>query len=157
MTTEARPIEFQRRMTIPRSAAEICAEIADVTRWSEFSGYGVLPGIEEAEYEIRTDDMVGSRIRVRNTDGSGHVEEIISWAAGEQITLKLHEFTPPLRRIAKYFTEEWRFRAEGSATEVTRHFKLYPSRSATRPILWLISLLFRRAIARHLAEMAIAD
>ena len=55
------PIHFESVKRITRSAHEICDEIADVTRWSEFGGYGVLPGIEQAEYERRTAAIVGSR------------------------------------------------------------------------------------------------
>jgi hypothetical protein len=149
-----KPITFQCSKAIPRSALEICSEIADVSRWSEFGGYGILPGIENAEYEKRTDNMVGSRIRVRNTDGSGHVEEISVWIPGKEVAMKLHEFTPPLSHLATYFTEEWILKAGNDATHVTRKFQMYPKRFMTRPFVWLISLLFRRAIARHLAEMA---
>lgn len=149
-----KPITFQSSKVIPRSALEICSEIADVSRWREFDGYGILPGIENAEYEIRSDHMVGSRIRVRNTDGSEHVEEISRWIPGKEVAMKLHEFTPPLSHLAAYFTEEWTLKAENGATHVTRKFQMVPKRSMTRPLVWLISLLFRRAIARHLAEMA---
>jgi hypothetical protein len=70
------PITFQRSTTILKPATGICSEMADVTRWNEFRGYGFLPGIASAEYEVRTADMVGSCVRVRNTDGSEHIEEI---------------------------------------------------------------------------------
>jgi hypothetical protein len=40
--------------------------------------------------------MIGSRIRVRNTDGSQHVEEILKWVPNKELILKLQEFTPPL-------------------------------------------------------------
>jgi hypothetical protein len=149
-----KPITFECQTVIPRSADEICAEIADVARWSEFDGYGILPGIENAAYEIQTANRVGSRIRVRNTDGSAHVEEIIRWIPGQAVALRFHEFTPPLSRLATHFTEEWILKAEHGATHVTRRFEMHPSQPAARPLLWLISLLFRRAIARHLADIA---
>lgn len=151
-----RPIIFQCSQTIPKSAADICAEIADTARWAEFGGYGILPGIENAAYEKRTADMVGSRIRVRNTDGSEHVEEIYKWIPGEAVGMRFGDFTPPLSYLATQFTEEWRFQAANGATHVVRQFQMFPTRSATRPVLWLISHLFRRAIARHLAQMAAA-
>lgn len=128
--------------------------ITDLSRWPEFSGYGPLPGIAGAAYESRTDDMVGSRIRVTNADGSSHVEAIIRWVPGGAVAMKMHDFTPPLSRLATHFIEEWAFEPRGAGTLVTRRFELYPRSAATRPFLWLISLLFRRAIARHLKEMA---
>jgi hypothetical protein len=149
-----KPITFQCHKLIPRTGEEICAAIANVDAWSQFAGYGFLPGIENAVYENRTEDMIGSRIRVRNTDGSGHVEEIYHWIPGQEVAMKLHEFTPPLSRLASHFTEEWRLKTVSQGTIVTRSFAMYPVRPLTRPFVWLISLLFRRAINRHLVEMA---
>ncbi len=148
------PIRFHCTRVIPASANVISAEIANVANWSQFSGYGLLPGIHQAEYEIRTADMVGSRIRVHNTDGSGHVEEIVRWVPGQEVVMKLHEFTPPLSLLASHFSEEWTFTATQQGTEVKRSFQLHSVRPATRPLLWMISLLFRRAIAQHLKRMA---
>lgn len=149
-----RPMIFTCKAIIPKTASEICAEIANVARWPEFKGYGLLPGIASAAYEQRTPTMIASRIRVRNTDGSGHVEEICAWEPGRKVVMKLHDFTPPLDRLATHFIEEWHFEAKNGATHVTRKFQLFPQHPAARPFLWLISLAFRRAIARHLAEMA---
>ncbi len=148
------PITFQCTRLIPFTADVICAEIANVDAWNQFGGYGVLPGIEKAVYETRSADMIGSRIRVRNTDGSGHVEEIYRWTPGKEVAMKLHEFTPPLSSLASHFLEEWTLTPEGSGTRVTRSFQLYATQPVTRPLLWLISLLFRRAIERHLDQMA---
>ena len=98
--------------------------------------------------------MVGSRIRVQNTDGSTHVEEITAWEPGVQVAMRLGEFTPPLCHLAHHFTEEWRFAGDNGATQVTRTFALFPKHAVTRPLLWLIAQLFQRAIARQLAGMA---
>lgn len=149
-----KPITFQCHKLIASSPNEICSAIVDVDRWSEFGGYGILPGIKSAVFENQTADMVGSRIRVRNTDGSQHVEEIYKWIPGQGVAMKLHEFTPPLSHLATHFSEEWHLEARGTATHVTRSFEMYPRRLLTRPLLWLISLLFRRAIALHLEQMA---
>jgi hypothetical protein len=148
-----RPVIFQCSRIIFRPATEISAEIANTDRWSEFKGYGILPGIESAEYESRTASMIGSRIRVRNTDGSRHVEEISKWVAGKEVSITLKEFTRPLSYVATHFVEEWRFESNETATHVIRRFQMFASGRATRPIVWLISLLFRRAIVRHLAQL----
>jgi hypothetical protein len=148
------PITFQRSRFIPRSAEQIAAEIADLSRWPEFDGYGPLPGIASATYEVHSDPIAGARIRVHNKDGSTHVETVEVWQPPERIVMRLHEFTPPVSRIASHFLEEWRFAAAGSGTEVTRRLQLYPRSPLARPALWLISLLMRRAIASHLQKMA---
>ena len=149
-----KPIRFELHARILKSPAEIAAEIADLSRWTEFQGYGPLPGIARAEYERWTESMTGSRIRVQNTDGSTHLEEILSWDLDDSILMKLHEFSPPLGRLASHFHEEWRFHPENGATAVFRSFELHPRGPAARPLLWLISLLFRKAIDRQLAQMA---
>lgn len=148
------PVRFACSATINKSATAICTEIADVARWREFPGYGPLPGIANAAYERRTDNMVGSCIRVQNTDGSTHVEEITVWEPGARVAMRLGEFAPPLCHLATHFTEEWRFAGDNGAARVTRTFALFPKHAVTRPLLWLVAQLFRRAVARHLASMA---
>ena len=149
-----RPVTFARSEFIPRQAEAIAAEIADVARWSEFGGYGPLPGIASATYERRTNNMVGSLVRVCNTDGSEHVEEIRVWKPATHIEIKLHEFTPPLHLLATHFVETWRFREREGGTMVTRTVAMYSRQPAAWPLLWLVSLLLRRAIGRHLTGMA---
>ncbi len=151
MTT---PIEFECSQVIPKSANVICAEIANLDRWPEFEGYAFLPGIQSATFEKQTEDMLGTRIRVLNKDGSTHVEEIYAWEVGQKVSMKLHEFSPPLSRLATHFNEEWDFQDQSGSTMVTRKFQLFPKNMGTRPFLWLISLFFKRAIAQHLEKMA---
>src|SRR5436309_611211 len=148
-----RPIRFSCADTLRLSPADLAGRILDVTDWTDFKGYAVLPGIKAAEYEVRTPGVVGSRIRVTNTDGSSHVEEIIEWQPDHSLRLRMKEFSPPLSRLATEFVESWAFRRIDNATSVTRSFELHPKSGFTRPVLWLISLLLRRAIARHLREM----
>ena len=97
--------------------------------------------------------MIGSRIRVRNTDGSGHVEEIYQWNPEKKVAMRFDGFTPPLNRLATHFIEEWNFEDANNGTLVRRKFQLFATQPVMRPVLWLISLLFKRAIARHLATM----
>jgi hypothetical protein len=148
------PITFEETRFIPRPAGEIADGIADLSRWPAFGGYGPLPGIVRADYEARGEEMAGARIRVHDEDGASHVETVEVWEPPARIVLRLHGFTPPLSRLATDFLEEWRFAESGDGTEVTRRLDLYPRSALARPALWLISLLMRRAIARHLAQMA---
>jgi hypothetical protein len=64
---------------------EIAGRILDVSNWHSFRGYGPVPGVKSAVFESRAPGVVGSRVRVTNTDGSGHVEEIVEWRPGERI------------------------------------------------------------------------
>jgi hypothetical protein len=116
-------------------------------------GYGPLPGIRAAEFEVRTANVVGSRIRVTNTDGSSHIEEIVEWQPNLRVGIEMKDFSPPLSRLATRFMETWDFVRLDGGTRATRSFELYAKSAPTRPVLWLISLLLRRAIARQLRQM----
>ena len=148
-----KPIRFSCIETLGLLPTDIAGRILDLANWTDFKGYAVLPGIKAAEYEVRTPGVVGSRIRVTNTDGSSHVEEIIEWQPDHSLRLQMKEFSPPLSRLATEFVESWEFQQIDNSTSVTRSFELHPKSSLTRPVLWLISLLLKRAIARHLRAM----
>jgi Polyketide cyclase / dehydrase and lipid transport len=148
-----RPIKFSCTETLALSPADIAGRILDLANWTDFKGYAVLPGIKAAEYEVRTPGVVGSRIRVTNMDGSSHVEEIVEWRPDYSLRLQMKEFSPPLSRLATEFVESWAFERIGSVTRATRSFELYPKSAIAWPALWVISLLLRSAIARHLRQM----
>ena len=132
---------------------EIASQILDLSRWPEFEGYGPLPGIRSAEFECRTDDVVGTRILVHNNDGSHHVEEITKWNPSTAVELTFGSFSPPLSRLARSFIETWTFSVGDGITHVERSFELHPRSVVFFPVMWVISLPLRRAIARHLDQM----
>ena len=148
-----KPIVFFCQATLPQKPEEIASQILDLSKWPEFNGYGPLPGIKQAEFETKTSEIVGSRIRVTNRDGSTHVEEIVEWQPTRRLRLHMHEFSPPLSRLATSFDETWVFDLNGDNTHVVRSFEMHPKSVLTRPLLWLISFLLKRAIARHLEQI----
>ena len=148
-----KPITFTCRQTLALAPEDIARQILDRTKWPDFHGYGPIPGIEVAEFEVRTPDIVGSRIRVTNTDGSKHVEEIVEWQPAHRLRLHMKEFSAPLSRLATRIEETWEFERVGNETKVTRSFQIHAKSVLTRPLLWMISFLLKRAIARHLREM----
>ncbi len=149
-----KPITFHCKGTSPLAAEGIAGQILELSRWPDFAGYGPLPSIRSAEFEARTPEVVGTRIRVTNRDGSSHVEEIVEWNPDCRVRLRMNDFSTPLSRLATEFVETWQFEWGGNETRVTRSFELHAKRRATRPVLWLISLLLRRAVARHLRQMS---
>ena len=128
----------------------------DLSRWSDFQGYGILPGIASARFLTRAPEVVGSRIEVTNRDGSTHIEEIIEWRLDERLRLRMTEFSPPLRRLATSFVETWEFRHVNAGTVVTRSFDLHAASIAAWPVLWIIARLLKKAVSRHLAAMRAA-
>ncbi len=143
-----KPVEFTCTAIIPGRAEAIAEQILHLERWPEFSGYGVIPGIQHAEFETRTPEVVGSKVLVTNTDGSHHVETIVDWRPGASLRLHMTDFSPPLARLATDFDEIWEFAPAGEATRVTRQFRLHPRSAFTRPLVWAMSFLLKRAIAQ---------
>lgn len=153
MGIPVRPIKFSTTAYLPVSPNEIAERILDVSNWTDFRGYGPLPGIRSAEFALRTPEVVGSRIQVCNTDGSSHFEEIVDWQPERRIQLNMSAFSAPLSWLAKSFDETWEFERDGEKTTVVRSFELHAQSALTRPILWLISLLLRKAIDQQLRQI----
>src|SRR4051812_18526144 len=122
---------------LPLRPADIAGRMLDLDRWTEFTGYAVLPGVRAAEYEVRTPAVVGSRIKVTNTDGSRHVEEVVEWQPDRRVRLRITGFSPPLSRLATEFVESWEFRLTDGGTAVTRSFEMVSKIALARPVLWL--------------------
>jgi hypothetical protein len=148
-----KPITFTCEETLLLAAEAIAQHILDLTKWPDFHGYGPIPGIRVAEFDLRTPGVVGSRIRVTNQDGSSHVEEIIEWQPAHRIRLLMKEFSAPLSRVATGFEETWEFQRTGNATRVIRSFRLHAKSFLTRLLLRVIAFFLQRAIARNLQEM----
>jgi hypothetical protein len=148
-----KPITFSCEATLADPPEGIAEQILDLDLWPGFEGYGPLPGIKAAEFEARTPEVVGTRIRVTNADGSTHVEEVVEWEPERRLRLRMGEFSPPLSRLATGFDETWEFGLAEGGTRVVRSFELHPRSVATRPLLWLISIPLKKAIARHLRQM----
>jgi hypothetical protein len=148
-----KPITFACRATLSRTPTEIVEQILDVTKWPEFQGYGPIPGIQTAVMERRTPEIVGTRIRVTNRDGSSHTEEIIEWKPDQRLRMQFGEFSPPLSRLASRFFETWEFQQGGEQTNVIRSFEIEAKSWVSWPILWMISFVLKQAIARHLQQL----
>ena len=148
-----KPVTFSCEETLSLTPDTIARQILDVSKWPEFKGYGFIPGVKKAEFEVQTPQIVGSRIRVTNTDGSRHVEVIFEWQPDQRLTLMMKDFSPPLSFLATSFEETWEFNRLSHATEVTRSLKLHARSSLTRIALVAISWFLKKAIARHLRQM----
>jgi hypothetical protein len=148
-----KPISFTCADTLPLTPAEVASRILDPSRWPDFTGFGPLPGVRSAVFEARLPGIVGTCIRVTNGDGSSHREEVVEWEPDRLLRFAATDFSPPLSRLSYKFVETWEFEPVGSGTQVTRSFELHPRSALTRPALFLISCLLRRAVARHLQRM----
>lgn len=147
-----KPIEINVVGHVQKSSQEICAEILDTARWSEFEGYSILPGIENAHFETKTPEVVGSRIKVQNKDGSSHLEEIVEWDLVNRVALRFQDFESPVRHFATHFVETWAFRKSGEGTEVSRKMTMYPKGILGWLMLFPISKLMKKAFEKNLIQ-----
>lgn len=147
------PIRFQCRASLPLAPQQVAEQILDLQRWPAFRGWGPIPGIRQAEFDSRTPEIVGTRIRVTNGDGSTHIEEITEWDPERRLQLRMENFTPPLSRLATRFVETWLFERHADATHVVRQFELYPGSILSRPAVWFLSFFLKQAIQRHLRDL----
>lgn len=154
-----RPVKFSCVETLPLSAHELSQQLLDVANWNTFEGYSFIPAISSAEYEVQLPGIVGSKIRVTNEDGSQHLEEIIRWDLPRRIDLEMREFSKPLSRFATKFEETWEFHPakKGSGTRVVRSIRIYPKSAWKWGLMWLLSIALKKAIARHLRSIRLAD
>lgn len=139
------------------SSYTICQQLLDTSRWTEFTGYAILPGIRQAAFELRTPEVLGSRIRVHNTDGSTHVEEIIEWDPARRVALKFQEFSPPLQHLAAYFIESWEFYALPGGTRLVRRMAMQPRGLAGRLLLPAIAPLMKKAFQQQALSLPAAQ
>jgi Polyketide cyclase / dehydrase and lipid transport len=146
-------ITFTCEDTLPLASQDIARQILDLAKWSDFHGYGPIPGIKVAEFDVQTTNIVGTRIRVLSLDESSHVEEIVEWQPEHRIRLEMTDFSPPLSRFATSFEETWEFTHTSNGTHVARAFRLHPKSLLGRLALRVISFFLKRAIARNLREM----
>ncbi len=152
-----KPITFTCQETLPLAPEAIAQQILDLTKWPQFQGYGPIPGIKGAAFEIQTPGIVGSRIRVTNGDGSSHVEEIVEWQPHRRLCLEMKEFSAPISRLATGFEETWEFERTGNETHISRSFRLHAKSVLARLLLWMMSFFLKWAIVRHLREMRIRE
>ena len=144
------PILIKIQGHTKKSAQEMCQEFLNLERWSEFKGYSILPGIESAEFEIKTANLPGSRIKVHNTDGSSHVEEIIEWDENHKLAVRFQDMEPPLKYLATHFIEEWLFVKTPDGTDVTRSMSMYPRGLAGWLVLLPIAQLMKKAFEKNM-------
>jgi hypothetical protein len=148
-----KPIRFAVEETLASDPARVVAQILDLANWPKFRGFGLIPGIQAAEFIVRRPEVIGTRIHVVSLDESSHVEEIIEFERDRRLRLRMHNFSLPVSRVALQFHETWEFEPSAGQTRVTRSFELYPRSNWARPMLWIISLFLRHAIRRNLREM----
>jgi hypothetical protein len=139
----------------PLPPAATFAFICELSRWPLFRGYGPLPGIVEASVEGGVVGL-GSRIRVRNTDGSVHHEVVEVFEPPRRYAIRM-ELQPPVAYIMASILEEIDLEADGTGTRMRRRFVVTPRSGLSAPVAWLFGgVLLPKAVEAHNAAAAAA-
>lgn len=142
--------------TLPYPPRALTARMLDVEQWREFRGYGPIPGIRSAVFELRTPQVVGSRIRVVNRDGSRHVEQVETWDPDRRVVMRFGEFSAPLRWLARAMLDTWDFTPAGPGCRGRREMLMEARSFVAYPCVWVISWWLKAALRRHLHELGSA-
>lgn len=148
-----KPICISCSATLDLTPEQILGQIMDLDNWTDFKGYGILPGVQSVQMESKPPEIVGTVFRVTNTDNSSHTERITEWNPEEKLVLHFEDFSAPLSRLAAGFDEIWEFEREDQATKVKRSFELHCKTVIAWPVLKLVSFFLKRAIQRHLEQI----
>jgi len=148
-------IKFTVATTSPLSPHALCEQIFDVSHWKSFAGYGPIPGIENARVDNLSEDKIGTRFHVKNTDESTHIETVIGFIPQKELVLRMDNFSNPLNLIASHFIEKWQFETERDQTKIERSFELYPLNFWGSIILKIISIFLKKAVRNHLELMSL--
>ena len=96
---------------------------------------------------------MGSIIKVINSDGSRHIEEIIHWDVDKKIEIQFYDFHSPLQYFASHFIETWEFNKVGDVTDMTRTMTMYPKGLLGWIFLKPLSLLMKKSFENNLIHL----
>lgn len=146
-------IEFAIVVETRLSPNEVFDEFFRVENWKSFKGYGPIPGIREAKMVNATSSKIGTKFKVRNTDGSSHEETVMEFEANKTLVMKMHAFSAPLNKLASHFIEKWRIQIQAEKTYIERSFELYPKNLIGNIALRIISLFLKHAVKIHTKKL----
>lgn len=122
---------------------------------SLFPGFGPIPAVLSVE---RLDDgplAVGSRRRVRSSDGGELLEQVLELVEARRHRYAVNGFRPPFSWWVQAAEADWRFTPSAEGTEVRWEYR-FAARGwlARLPVAVLAHLCFRPAMRRCLERLA---
>lgn len=136
-----KPIQIKSILKTKLQPPEVCTYILDINQWPKFRVCGVLPGIKRAEFERKSKEIVGSRIKVISDNKTTYIEEITEWNASSGVSLMFMEFSPPIKYLTTHFIETIEFRIASRQAAATRTMIMYPRNKIGRLLLIPVSRL----------------
>src|SRR6185503_11093076 len=124
---------FATEAIIRRPPQEVLDFICDLSQWPLFRGYGPIPGIVEARLPEGERMAVGSRVRVRNTDGSVHHEVVTRLEPGRSFAVRM-ELSPPASLVLARIEETVDLEPVPEGTRMVRSFTTTPRSPLVAPL-----------------------
>ena len=126
----------------------------DARNFDSFDGFGPIPGIAGAAYETPGEPRLGSRRRIRKTDGTDHFEEIVLFERPGRHVSRITGIAPPFSWLVRWGEDDWRFHPAGTGTLIERTFRF----ELTSPLAALIAapllhVFMRGAVRRDLRNI----
>ena len=150
------PVRFSVQARTSMQPSEIIEAFFNVDSWSDFAGWGPIPGIREASIVEQTEARVGTTFAVTNSDGSTHRERVIEFVPNRRLVMRIDGFSAPLHRLAGYFVETWQFERRDGVTDLQRSFELHAKGPITKIFLKLIGFGLKRAVRAHTLDIVIS-
>lgn len=150
-------IEFKITGNFKMQADEFINEIFVAENWSEFKGYGILPGVKHVEIRDYSKSKVGTKFNVTNTDNSRHIETVVEYIPNKLLVLKFSDFTKPLSNYVSHFIETYKFDRVKNKTHLERTFQMYPLNVSGKIMLYMIKYFMKKAIRKHMDGIILKD
>lgn len=147
-------VPIRETITLPLPAAKLFGYITSEEGFASFRGWGPIPGIRAVDVDGSL-DAVGAALRVLNTDGSTHREEVREVTAPRRYAVRIHGLDSVFRHLVAYVDETWELEQRGEGTHVTRTFTFALRSVIALPVaLPLGHAAFRLAMRRHHRDLA---
>jgi len=140
---------LEQTFTVPASREAAFDLTVDPELFTDFKGYGPIPGIVGVSARNPGATARGSVFDVHNSDGSTHVEEITWFERPERSVRQIREFSSPFRFLVRRVEEEWVLSQVPEGCRAWRAFRFELRSALLYPVARLLALAFERAMRDH--------
>ncbi len=142
-------LELTCEASYAASTERLWAFLTDNANLPTFIGFGPIPGIVGARWLTQGEIRLGAVREIRNTDGSTHREEVVTFEPGRAYEDRIDEFSSPLRWLVRQCSDRFEFEKTGSGAKLRRSFRIELRSPLLMPVALVLRGFMRKAIDRH--------
>jgi uncharacterized protein YndB with AHSA1/START domain len=153
------PIHVRAEVSIARPPSEVFRVAAEDAKSLALYFRGIpplIPGIVEARFPEEGAPRPGMLRHVKLSDGSRVVERLLAFEAPRLHRYDMAEMQRLQKLLLTNMQGEWTFSPEGEGCRVVWDYSFFEKSAVTRPVVWLVAKLFRRAMQNCLDQLAAA-